>query len=73
MKRVAILMGTVGLFVLAYMRCSQSEYRASIFEYQASEGCRDVHSCSSCKKTEKCDVTERDPEGWPIKRECCPK
>lgn len=39
----------------------------------ASEGCRDIHSCSSCSKTEKCNVTERNPEGWATKRECCPK
>ncbi len=56
------------IVALLFFACSAQQPVLS--EFQA---CRSVHSCSSCTKKERCDVTARDPEGWPTARECCPK
>ena len=57
---------------LLFFACSK-QYNEYLTDLRASAGCRDIHSCSSCTSAERCDVTERDPEGWATKRECCPK
>jgi len=62
----------VMIVVFILFSCSKKR-EPYLSEFRASPGCRDVYSCGSCTENERCDVTERDPEGWPTARECCPK
>jgi len=60
--------------IIAFFALSCSKrYDRYLSELRSSAGCREVYSCSSCSSNERCDVTERDADGWPIARECCPK